>query len=171
MYLCVSLSPWGSRLNNQIFDLGLEGRFNPRNGEKVLPPSCVYAMSAFLCNSIEIHQCSSNSPARIRVCWDLFVSIAVLGSVWAWRNTVYDIMGADLGLYYIYVYSVSVWQKIPPSICQRLLWQASNRGRSGSTKHGHTQGQACVSIEMCSHVGLWACMNWVTTAVLRKGLI
>lgn len=27
---------WSSgRLNNQIFDLGLEGRFNPQNGEKV----------------------------------------------------------------------------------------------------------------------------------------
>lgn len=36
VHVCEFASPWsGSRLNNQIFDLGLEGRFNPRNGEKV----------------------------------------------------------------------------------------------------------------------------------------
>lgn len=35
-HVCAFASPWSSgRLNNQIFDLGLEGRFNPRNGEKV----------------------------------------------------------------------------------------------------------------------------------------
>lgn len=71
---------------------------------------------AILSNSIELYYCNFNIPARISVCWHLFVCICVFVCSCVW--------GLEIGLvWFVSLCEAANTSKQLSTKCERVLWE------------------------------------------------